>query len=174
MKKLLFITLALLLAGSMAFSLDGQITVRGAAGIMYLSPLYYYTDFSLYNFRAGIHGDLMYDMGMIEIGAEVGVYVMEVEIYDGWYTYYYLGCEIPVNAIVRINIDSEKTFAFEARGGVWFKLIMDDYFEYSDVTFNIGGRFALSVLYVGADYVWPSIWEPAAIAIEAGIKIPLQ
>ena len=175
MKKLVLMLLILLMVGGLAYAQEGQITIRGALGLMFISPINDpYDRINFYDFRGGGHIDIMYNLGRFEIGGEVGIYVMEVEEWIGWDYYYLLRCEIPVNVIVRMNFDQERLFGIEVRGGAWFRLEMDEYYDYNDVTFNVGARAALGVFYIGADYISESFWNPTCISIEAGIKIAFE
>lgn len=171
MKKLLFITLVLLLAGSMAFAQDGEIIFRGAAGIMYFTELAGNVSFTYSGFRGGVHGDIMYNLGQLEAGVEIGLYVMEIERYYYWDYYYFFAVEVPVDVLLRMNFDKNRTFAVEARGGLWLHMFTNEWWTVTDLTFNIGGRVALSFFYLGVDYIFSGEYYFPGITIEAGVKI---
>jgi hypothetical protein len=171
MKKLLIIALVLLLSGTIAFAQEGEIIFRGAAGIMYFNELAGYVNFAYSGFRGGVHGDIMYNLGQFEAGVEIGLYIMEIEKYYYWDYYYFFAVEIPVNVILRMNFDKNRTLAIEGRGGLWLHMFMNDWWTVTDLTFNIGGRVALSFFYIGVDYVFGSEYYYPGVAIEAGVKI---
>jgi hypothetical protein len=177
MKKLVLIALALLLCAGAAFAEenDSDIILRGAAGIMLItSPSNPNYAFDIYDFRAGVHGDFMYNMGRFEVGGEIGFYAMEIEIWNGWDYDYFFGFEVPINAIVRMNFDKERLFGIEARGGLWLHMAMNEWETITDVTFNVGGRFVLGIFYIGADYLFESDHYYDALVVEAGLKVPFE
>lgn len=180
-KKILVLSLSLLLIGLTSFAGDIWDTEESSGGgkdfyfqvglgIMYNSLFSTLEDVSiLYNFRGGGHIDLLFSLGMLEIGAEVGVYSMYIEYYAGFGT---LCADFPVNALVRINLADDRSMALELRGGLWFVVFgIDDGYSSTTVTvtaFNGGGRFVFDIFYIGADYVFDK--SGGFFTAEAGVK----
>lgn len=194
MKKIFLIALALVLICGVAFAQDDiwgegdeediwgddsdydeyapeqKLIYFGAgAGLMYIQPLNdtpNFLEFLLY-FRAGFHGDLLFSLGMFELGAEIGLYAMPLEDeYSGEIAY--LALEIPLNAIVRINFSEDRSFAIEVVGGGWFRTdfgsgIIDEAF-----LFNAGARLCISYFYIGGNFLFG---EYNAWDVELGGKI---
>jgi hypothetical protein len=171
MKKLLTSLLLLALLGGMAFAEDeGEgdfMHVQVGASIMYKQPLG--DGFSFYNFRAGVTGDLLFSLGFIEIGPEIGIYAMSLDNY--YYSYYYYDFfvfEVPLNGLVRINFSDDRSFALELRGGGWFVMAMAGA-VYTAFGWNAGARLVVSSFYIGGDYIVDPIFGESWAA-EAGVK----
>ncbi|MBN2351288.1 MAG: hypothetical protein JXD23_01880 [Spirochaetales bacterium] len=176
MKKLIALCVLLAFVCGMAFADDGEdgdngkfLYVQVGASIMYKQLINYPVtgiDF-LYNFRAGVTGDLLFSLGMFELGVEIGAYAMEVDYY--WYGYgYFLVLEMPLDALIRINFSNDRNFALEVRGGGW--LYMEASFVFATVFgYNAGARLVISSFYIGGDYIYTPILGPAWAA-EAGVK----
>jgi hypothetical protein len=177
MKKLLVVSLLLAFACAMAFAEDGEgdedfMHVQLGASVLYKQP---FNDvFSFYNFRGGVTGDLLFSLGMIELGGEIGVYVMEVDYYYEYYYYYgystFFIAEAPLDALVRINLNKNRSFALELRGGGWFIVAgATDYEPYTEFGFNAGARLVVKWFYIGGDYISTPLYGTCWSA-EAGVK----
>jgi len=181
-KKIFILGLSLLLIGLTAFAGDIWDSEESSSegkdfyfqvglGIMYNNLFSTLENASiLYNFRGGAHIDLLFSLGMLELGAEVGVYSMYIEYFAGFGT---LCADFPINALVRINLADDRSMAVEVRGGLWLVVFgIDD--GYSSVTvtesfFNGGARFIFGIIYVGADYVFGT-GGVSFFTAEAGVK----
>ena len=168
MKKIVTVCLLLAFVGGMAFAQeegDGNqkmVNIQVGAGIMYM----YFMNanaFTFYAFRGGVQADLLFSLGMFELGAEVGVYVMDIEIL---YTSVFI-FEIPLDALVRINFSKDRSFAMELRAGGWLEAATAGGASAGVFGFNVGARLVANVFYLGVDYV---SLAPGAIVPEVGVK----
>jgi hypothetical protein len=175
MKKFILLLLVLTLAGGAVSAQDSEVIIRGGGGVLFFQSLYGYTEPSISSLRVGVHGDVMYNMGRFEVGAEIGVYAMEVEYWYGYNYYdYFLAVDIPINALFRMNFDRSRMFALEARAGLWLTMITDGYEDEMDLDLNIGARAALGFFYFGVDYIAGLNLHYPALAFEAGVKFAFE
>ena len=169
MKKIVFLLIALLLISSYSFAQTsggggGGLTLDIGIGLMYLMPTTA-TQFLIFNLRGGGNIALAYNLGIVEIGAEAGLYVMGVEI--GTYTL--LMFEIPINALVRLPLGF---IDIEAYGGAWIEIATVEEASASALGFDFGARIVISGFYIGAAYVIMDPYDDF-LALEVGIKIGL-
>jgi hypothetical protein len=175
MKKPLMLSLLLAFACITAFSEDGEdgekefIHIQLGASVLYKQPID--EGFSFSNFRVGVTGAVLFSLGTIELGAETGVYAMEMGYYYEYYFVYgfdssFFIAEIPLDLLVRINLSRNRKFAIELRGGGWYILAYDGYDLYPELGFNAGARLAVYWFYIGGECVaspfYGTCWSAAA------------
>ncbi len=171
MKKLFAFCLLLAFVCGMAFAdEDGEdggkdfLHIQVGASIMYKQPINYVFSYGFfYNFRGGITADVLFSLGILEIGAEIGGYGMEV---DYGYGYYFL-LEIPIDALVRLNLSKDRSFALEVRAGGW--LVVDTSGYPPEMDFNGGARLVIGTFYIGGDFIYSPAFSSCWSA-EAGVK----
>lgn len=138
---------------------DKLIQVRLGAGLLYMHGLDgvpEYGVFSLSNLRCGICGDVLFSFGLVEAGVEAGIHIGILE--DGMLPVF----EIPLDLLLRINFDDDRSVALEVTGGFWYKAIPADD-KTGGIYTNGGVRFVACGFYGGIDFVFSlmpeySIW----------------
>ena len=169
MRKIAILCLIFVLFGGLAFS---QCHLQAGLGILYI-PTGTDTEGaqSIASYRAGVTGDILFSVGTFELGAEVGFYGLPLYIIIATV----FVSEIPIDALVRLNITPDRTLALEFRGGIWItnvsaETVWGESASLSDTRYHFGGRILLSWFYVGCDYIAQSAFYPAVATFEIGLK----
>jgi hypothetical protein len=162
-------TAAILLFVASCGSAFGEAYFQYGAGIMYLS---YPTaqGSAAFNCRAGMTGDLLFSLGRLEIGVEIGLFALPMD----FVFFSFVLFDMPFDILARANLSPDRNLAFELHAGMWLKSYTLTVFEEagtaSDSTLHAGGRFVLGWFYIGADYITQSQFFHPVLVFEVGVK----
>jgi hypothetical protein len=120
----------------------------------------------------GLTGDFLVSLGgPAELGAEIGIFTFILPLPFIMLTV----TEVPLDALLRLNLSPDRKVALELRGGLWLSIIAADtsWGDSGSASFtqvHFGGRFLIDWFYLGGDYIAQSESINSAFAFEIGVK----
>jgi hypothetical protein len=150
---------------------------RLGVGLMYSS--FFGENFHMGNLRLGLHVDVFHSAGLLEIGGEFGFYTLGGLLAtlsnedSGFDASRILVFDLPVNAFFRINLDPQKTIAFEFRCGGWMNINAHDPDTWFYMGINAGTAIVLNMVYVGFNYVFLLNSAYGRYTFEFGLKFSI-